>query len=165
MLSVVDEGGAKVQVQTSDGMRATCEGLTIHVNGVEPLRVSVLGKQVQAHCGAQECQAGNGCDALQLSADRVSRSGPDGALLTLEGNAKLLCIRRGKRAEMAAEQISFHLVTGHIDCEMGQQPPAPAIVPCGTSAPCTRPTCTTGSSSKPKKQDGEQVFQFYSFFR
>jgi hypothetical protein len=163
MLSVVDEGGAKVQIQTSDGMRATCEGLSIQVNGVQPLRVSVQGKQVLALCGSQECQAGTGCDAIQLSGDRVSRSGPDGALLTLEGNAKLLCIRKGKRAEMAADRISFHLITGHIDCEMGEQPPAPGIVPCGTSMPCTPPKCTTGSSCKPKKQDVEQVFWFYNF--
>jgi hypothetical protein len=161
----VEEGGAKVQVQTTDGMRATCEGLTIHVNGVDPLRVSILGKQIQAHCGAQECLAGNNCDAIQLSANRVSRSGPDGAILTLEGNAKLLCIRKGRRAEVAAEWICLHLVTGHIDCEMGQQQSAPMVVPCGVSVPCTPPISSTGSSSKAKNQGVEQFFSFFSNFR
>src|SRR5262245_38723 len=54
-LSAVEESGSqRLQVITPDGMRATCERLTLHVNGVPPVAATVEGKQVHLHYGAPD---------------------------------------------------------------------------------------------------------------
>src|SRR5437763_15785486 len=42
--SVVD--GAKLQIQTADGMRSSCERMTLQATGAEPVLLSVTDKQV-----------------------------------------------------------------------------------------------------------------------
>ncbi len=149
--------GEKLQVQTNDGMLATCERLTIPVGGAEAVEVRVSARQVQVSCG----KAGEGKDCLQGSATRVTRCGPDGAVLALEGNAKLCCVRKGKRAEVSAERIVIHLGTGHIESEMDwQQPPPPPVMPVtppvSPVVPCSPlgPTTATPLTSLSPQQEG-----------
>jgi hypothetical protein len=147
--------GAKLQLDAADGMRSTCEGLTILVPGAPPAAVAVSGREIRVTSGAE------GADHLTATALRVTRGGPAGALVTLEGSAHLVCVRQGKRAEITAERIAVNLATGQIQSEMGPaavpQPPAPSpapppVVPASTCpAPATPaiPYSTPSYSSGP----------------
>src|SRR5262249_59345926 len=110
---------------------------------------------VHVRSGAQECARGRKCclkdspqDSLAGSALRVSRTGPKGCILTLEGEATLTLIRQGKKAELTADRISVNLVTGQVEGQIGhppQNPPVPPVTPC-TSQPVAPtampvPTC------------------------
>jgi hypothetical protein len=137
---ILSAEGNKLQVQSADGSRATCESLTIQVSGAEPVEVSVDGKQLSVRSVAA---AGGSQDSLKGSADRVVRSGPDGAAVTLEGNAKLVIVRRGTRAELVSHRISVNLASGHVEAEITGQPvpttPAPStsypVTPCSPPLP------------------------------
>ncbi len=114
--------GTRLQVQTADGARATCESLTVQVSGAEAVEVVVEGRQVHVRSG------GPSRDSLRGSADRVTRSGPEGAVLTLEGNAKLTVVRGGKHAELVADRVSVNLSNGHVEADV-TTPPPPATPP------------------------------------
>jgi hypothetical protein len=114
-------------VQAADGSRAACESLTFQAAGEEPVEAGVEGKQVFVRTaptkGAQ--------DYLRGSADRVTRRGPDGAVVSLEGNAKLTFSRKGTKAEVTANRISVNLATGQVEVEGAGStaPPPPPGVP------------------------------------
>src|SRR4051812_42637946 len=44
--------GDRVQVQSADGARATCEGLTVQVTGADPVEVAVDGRQLAVRSGS-----------------------------------------------------------------------------------------------------------------
>ena len=131
----------KLLIQTNDGMQSRCERMTLLVNGADPAEVSVSGTQLKVVSGT-DCINGT---FLQANADRVTRTGVDGALLTFKGNAKLVFARQGKKADVSADRVSLNLATGQITCDMGTQPvypPAP-----GSNIPCpVTPVTSTGSS-------------------
>lgn len=116
---------AKIHVQTSEGMRSTCEKLSFLINGSDSVNVSLAGKQVRITSGKDVKNA----DTLDGTADRVVRSTTDGGFLTLEGNAKFFCSRHGKKMEATADRISINLTTGQIVSEMGPQLPVPQVQP------------------------------------
>lgn len=125
--------GGKLHVLTNDGMRATCEQLTLLVSGVEPALATVAEIQIRIALG-KDCKD---ADCLQATADRVTRSGADGALLTLEGNAKLLFVRKGKKVDVSADRVSVNLATGQVVSDLAPQP-VPTVQPCsGPACPST----------------------------
>lgn len=128
---------AKIHVQTSEGMRSTCEKLSFLINGSDSVNVSLAGKQVRITSGKDVKNA----DTLDGTADRVVRSTTDGGFLTLEGNAKFFCSRHGKKMEATADRISINLTTGQIVSEMGPQLPVPQLQPVYTpECPVLPPT-------------------------
>jgi hypothetical protein len=136
---VLSAEGGKLQVQTADGTRASCASLTIPVGGA--VEVTAEGKQVHVRSGPSAQTA----DALRGDADRVSRSGPDGVVLTLEGHAKLTVVRNGKRAEVASDRIAVNLATGHVEADLGVEAPAPtAPVLCPVNPSSPPPGSTPG---------------------
>jgi hypothetical protein len=169
-LSVTEEAGkARLQVQTPDGLSASCEQITIPVNGMGSAVVSVAEKQVQVRCDSN-VPAGGSSDALQGSADRVTRSGADGLLLSLEGKAQLRFMRQGRRAELSADRISVNLANGHVEVDLGGPAPAVTIpVPCsqtGSLPSCSPMLAPASPSSRSNQKDAEQVFSFWTgFFR
>jgi hypothetical protein len=129
-LSVVN---GKLQLQTADGSRSMCERLTIMVSGVDPVEVTVVGKQIQIAAG-KDCKGGT---LLQGTAERLTRTGVEGALLTLEGSAKLVYVRNGHKAEISADRISVHLAAGQIVTDMDVPKPVTPVLPPGTGYPVT----------------------------
>jgi len=144
-LSIVD---GKLHLLGMDGSKMTCEKFTILVNGVAPAEVTVNDKLIKITSGS-DIKDGT---FLQATALRASRSGPDGAVVTLQGDAKLVYVRKGKKLEASAEAISVNLATGQIVSEMGVMPagedcgPRPSTPP--STAPCT-PYSVTGGGSEP----------------
>jgi hypothetical protein len=166
-LTVAEDG--KLRVQTADGLSASVERMTMPVAGAQPLQVSVENRQViVAWCF--DCKSGcvKGADCLDGVAERVTRTGGDGSVLVLEGKAKLLCMRKGKKAEIAADRILVNVTTGHIETELSWQqalpqvtPPPPGIVP-------VTPTCPQGPatrSSTPSRDDGTSLTKLIGSLR
>jgi hypothetical protein len=110
----------------------SCEKLSILATGVEPTEVAVGSNQIRVSSGKDV----KGGDFLQATADRVSRSGPEGTVVILEGTAKLLYVRQGKKAEVSAERISVNLATGQVVSDLGNTTPVSPIVPATGSTPC-----------------------------
>ncbi len=131
-LTVAD---GKLQVQTADGARMSCEKLTILVGGVDPAEVSIADNLIKITSG-KDVREGS---FLQASARKVTRTGADGAQLVLEGEAKLLYVRKGKKIEVSTDLLSVNLSTGQVLSEMD----APKLV---TPLP---PSTGTGSSDAP----------------
>jgi hypothetical protein len=151
--SVTTENGpAQLLVVGNDGLRSSCDKMTLLINGTAPLMIRIEGKQVLVH---------NDTD-VKGSADRVSRGGTDGSILTLEGKAQVRCWRNGRQAEMSGERIVVNLLTGHVEAEMGS--PQPATTPLPPPAPITPVTPVNSTSAT-----GTSVQPFYywggSFFR
>jgi hypothetical protein len=131
-LSVLD---GKIQMQTSDGARMTCEKLTIVISGVDPAEVSVAGKLIKISSGKDIKDA----SFLQASAEKVTRTATDGAQLLLEGNAKLLYVRGGKKIEVNTDLLSVNLLTGQVLSEMDT--PKPTLPPAlGPASPPPAPS-------------------------
>jgi hypothetical protein len=116
-LSIVN---GKLHLLGMDGSKMTCEKFTILVSGVEPAEVSIADKQIKITSG-KDVKDG---DSLQATAQKVTRVGAEGATLLLEGGAKLVYVRKGKKLEAAAEGISLNLATGQVVSEMGAMPAA-----------------------------------------
>jgi hypothetical protein len=147
----------KLKIESADGAAAVCESLTIPADGHPAVEVTVEGKHVHVRSGAQECARGRKCclkdspqDSLVGSALRVSRNGPKGCVLTLDGDATLTLVRQGKKAEITADRVSVNLVTGQVEGQIGHPPQEPQVVPCTNSPPPGPPadpvpTCTTAS--------------------
>jgi hypothetical protein len=121
-LTVLD---GKLQVQTAEGARMSCERLTILVSGVEPADVTVFGKLVKI-TSAKDVKDGT---ILQASAQTVKRSGAEGATLGLEGDAKLVYVRGGKKIEVSTDLLSVNLLTGQVISEMELKPVTPILPP------------------------------------
>jgi hypothetical protein len=131
-LSVRD---GKLQVQTADGARMSCEKLTILVNGVDPAEVSVADKLIKITSG-KDVKEGS---FLQASAQKVTRTSTDGAQLILEGDAKLLYVRKGKKVEVSTEVLSVNLLTGQVISELDAPRPATPVPPTTTDGPAAPP--------------------------
>jgi hypothetical protein len=135
---ILSAAGGKLQLQTSDGARATCDGLTISVSGAEAVEVLTEGQQIVVRSGVSSPGVA-AQETLRGTSDRVSRSGPDGQVLTLEGNARLVVVRKGKRAELVSDRIAVNLATGRVEADLGgSTPPAapyPAVTPCAPPPP------------------------------
>src|SRR5205823_1265105 len=119
---------------------------TITVPGAEPVYVSAEDKRV--HLSGLIARCDTAADTLRASADRVTRSGPEGMTLTLEGNASLMLVRKGKKADLVAERISVNLTTNRVESELpGCTPPpkttSPMVTPCPLS-PAPSPAPPTG---------------------
>jgi len=134
-LSVLD---GKILVQTADGSLMVCEKFTILVGGAEPAEVAVNEKLVTITSGKKTCpgmccmqSAGSSTDCLQASAQKVRRIGAEGATLVLEGNAKLLYVRQGKKIDVATDLLQVNLSTGQVISELEMKPvtPLPSEVP------------------------------------
>ncbi len=133
----------KLHLQGVDGSKMSCEKLTILVSGVEPAEVSIADKLIKITIG-KDVKDG---DFLQATAQKVTRTGTEGGTLVLEGSAKLVYVRKGKKLESAAEGISVNLSTGQVVSEMGAMPaaedgnrpgvvsPLPPSVPSGSVSP------------------------------
>ena len=126
-LSVV---GGKLQLQTADGARSQCERMTMVVNGADPIEVLTKGSKIHLAAGKDSV----GACSLQAVADRVTRTGWEGSLVTLEGNATLVYVRNGKKADIAADRIAVNLPTGQVTVDMDvpqpvATPPAPVLTP------------------------------------
>src|SRR5687768_16462997 len=61
-------------------------------------------------------------DSLVGKALRVTRTGPKGCVLSLEGQATLSLTRKGKKADLTAERISVNLLSGHVEGLIGSPP-------------------------------------------
>ncbi len=145
-LSVLD---GKLQLQTVEGARSICERLTVLVSGVDPVEATVAGQRIQIAGGKDTV----GSTFLQASADRVTRTGAEGAVVSLEGNAKLVYARNGKKADISADRIAVNLATGQITSEMDvpqQVTPIipPPVQPVGT-CPSTPAVLTPLTSAPP----------------
>src|SRR5439155_26371420 len=113
---------------------STCETMTVLVNATEPTKGAVSDNVIRLTSGTDA----PGCLVfLQASAQKVTRIGPDGATLVLQGTAKLVYVHRGKKIDLSSDQISVNLTTGQLIIET--EPPQP--VP----QPYVQPCCTTGS--------------------
>src|SRR5207247_3764802 len=98
--------------------------------GVDPAEVSVAGKLIRIASG-KDVKEGS---FLQASAEKVTRTATDGAQLVLEGNAKLLYVRKSKKIEVSTDLLSVNLSTGQVLSEMD----APKLrTPCCGSTPST----------------------------
>jgi hypothetical protein len=128
-LSIVD---GKLHLQTAEGTRSTCEKLTILISGVDPTAVAVCESLIRLTSGKQE---GRSSDFLQATAQKVSRTGPDGATVVLEGNARLVYVRKGKRIDVSTDLVSVNLATGQVISEMDVPKMVTPVQPC----------CGTGS--------------------
>src|SRR5262245_40662917 len=145
-LSIVE---GKLHLQTADGSRSTCEKLTILISGVHPIMVAVCENQIRLTSGKEE---GRSSDFLRATARKVSRSGPDGATVILEGNAWLVYVRKGKRIDVSTDLVSVNLATGQVISEMDAPKPAPVIQPCfvtGSVPPACPPTPSICTPSAP----------------
>jgi hypothetical protein len=155
----------KLQLQTSDGLRALSDRLTLAVGGCEPVQLTVNGSQIRIQCG--ESSERTEKDNLRGSADRLARIGPDGATLVLEGNARLQCLRRGKKAEVATDRITVNLTTGHMENELGapqvQPVIVPAVEPSRPASPIPGPATLNRRSSK--MDSAETATWLLGFFR
>lgn len=153
--------GEKLLVETNEGMKAQCELLTILVSGVEPAEAAVMGKQISITGGKDEARD----YLLRGTGDRLTRSGVDGALLTLDGHAKLLYVRQGKRAEVSADHISVNLASGQVVSEMGwPQVITPVDSPSVPCRPYPVPSAPSASSSTRAKPQPSPVFSFWETF-
>src|SRR5262249_28282041 len=118
------KGPAHLEIQTADGMQATCTKLAFRIGGGKQVTLSAEGKQVVVR--AQHLAAG---------ADCVRRSGPEGASLSLEGHVRLHYRKKDQRAEVTAVRAEIDLVTEHVDCDLGDlgtkktDPATPPVAP------------------------------------
>src|SRR5207248_10167857 len=85
------------------------------------LAVTVVEGAVQVNTG-KEVKDGS---FVQASAKKVSRMGPDGAALVLEGDAKLVYSRKGKKIDVATDLLQVNLSTGQVISELDMRPPVP----------------------------------------
>src|SRR5262249_17384372 len=145
-------------VQAGDGTGATCERMSLKVDGAALVLVSVEGKQVQLRAGA-DCRDGGDRDCFGASADRVTRGGPGGATLTLEGKAKLRWTRKGKSTEAAAGGVAVNRLSGHVEAEVGAPPaiapPPPEPTPVSPCSPATLRPVPPGPSCGNPPADAE----------
>jgi hypothetical protein len=143
VLSVAD---GKLHLETAEGTHSTCEKLTILVNGVEPVAVTVSDNLIRLSAGSEACKSS--CH-LQATARKVSRTGPNGATLVLEGDATLSYSQNGKKIAVSTDLLSVNMVSGQVISEMQVKPVTP-VTPCyGTSsvpAKCP-PACTPAAPS------------------
>jgi hypothetical protein len=95
------------------------------VSGAQPVEVSVVGQAVQVTSGEKGQEGGS----LKATAERLTRSGPGGAILHLEGNATVCYVRNGKRAEVSGHTVTVNLVTGRVEVEMDSPQPTPPSSP------------------------------------
>jgi hypothetical protein len=146
-LSVAD---GKLQMQTPDGGRSLCERLTIVVTGVDLVEATITGQRIQLSSGKDA----PGGTFLQASADRVTRTGQEGSIVGLEGNAKMVYARGGKKADISADRVSVNLMTGQIVIDM-DAPPQPVlpgqrmVQPCAGTCPATPPVMPPVTSTSP----------------
>lgn len=140
--SVVKESNtAELLIVGNDGLRSSCKKTTLLINGTASvaIRPDAEGKQVLV---------GNDTDGnIKGSADRVSRGGTDGATLTLEGKAQLRCSRNGRQAEMTGDRIVVNLLTGHVEVELGAQPPGTVPPPPPPPVTPVKASCAPLSSA------------------
>lgn len=138
-LSVIE---GKIQVQTADGGKMICEKMSIPVNGVEPVTVSVAEKEIRLASGKDV----KGGDLLQASAQKITRMGVEGATLVLEGNAKLVYVRQGKKIDVSTDLLSVNLSTGQVISELEVKPvkpvPPPILTPAAPTEPQAGPVTT-----------------------
>jgi hypothetical protein len=127
---VQEDGKAQIEIRDCAGLRVTSPCLAFRVGPAGPLyRVDELGGQVQIRAGSQPCKAACWPETPEVktlrvvpsifsfcaTADRVTRGGPDGGVLTLEGNARLSSSGEGRFAEIGAERIVVNLLTGQMN--------------------------------------------------
>jgi len=147
--------GESLLVETNEGMKAGCDKLSIFVTGAAPAEATVAGKQIRVASGKE----GEGSDSLRGTANCVTRSGVDGALLTLEGNAKLVYVRQGKKAEVSADRVSVNLASGQVVGEMGSSQMVTPVS--GPATPCPSTTgvpCVPATRSTPGKPLDQSVW-------
>lgn len=126
-------------MQTGDGARMNCEKLTILVGGADPAEVSIASTQIKISSGKDAKES----SFLQATAQKLTRTGTDGAQLILEGDVKLLYVRKGKKIEVSADQVSLNLLTGQVLSEMdAPKPTAPPVLPSAPLPPATVPQAT-----------------------
>jgi hypothetical protein len=100
-------------------MQATSAGLTFSVPDGFPVAVAVAHGQVEVR-GATAPQTKEA--QRLLGRGRVlRRSGRDGAVLTLEGQARLHYERKGRTAEVVADRIVINLATGHVEVDLAEK--------------------------------------------
>jgi hypothetical protein len=116
--AVREDDRPRLQVQTGPGVTATCESLTFQVGDSRPVTVSVADNQVQVRCRSPILTELGRHPGIQAGAYRVIRGGADGALLTLEGQARLQYQEKGD-ATIRAERIVVNLLTGQVEVELG----------------------------------------------
>jgi hypothetical protein len=155
------KGPGQLQIQTADGMQATCEKLTFRIGAGKPVTLSAQGKQVIVRS-----------EQLAASADCVRRSGPEGASLTLEGNVRLRQQKGGRHAEIFSDQAGINLAPGQVEgnwVEAIKQPSAEVIpgvrIPVAMPGPIPMQLDFKGPAVN-GKSDQEQIFAFWqSMFR
>jgi hypothetical protein len=148
-LSIVN---GKLHIQGADGSKMTCEKFTILVSGAEPAAVTVVDKLIKITSG-KDVKDG---DFLQATAQKVSRIGAEGATLVLEGDAKLVYTRQGKKIDVSTDLLSVNLMTGQVISELNAPKPATPIPPSdgdGSSAP-PPPVTAPPAFRKPSPYEG-----------
>ena len=118
--------GGKLHLQ-AHGARSVCEKLTILVDGVEPVSVTVKGEMICLSAGNESCKSA--C-FLEATARKVSRIGHDGATLVLEGDAKLTYARGGKKVDVTTDLLSVDVSSGQVICELNAPQPTVPVTPC-----------------------------------
>jgi hypothetical protein len=152
--------GEKLHLQGSDGSRTTCEKFTILVSGGEPVDVSVDGKVVRMTSG-KDVKDG---DILQATARKVTRTGSEGTTLVLEGDGKLVYVRKGKKIDVSTDLLSVNLSTGQVISELNAPtpmmppPPTPAVRPTDAPpVPATVPPVEPLTSPRPLRGAGQEL--------
>ena len=81
----------------------------------------------------------DGLHILHASAQTVKRIGDEGATLVLEGDAKLVYVRGGKKIEVSTDLLSVNLLTGQVISELELKPVTPILplAPLDTRPPQT----------------------------
>jgi hypothetical protein len=149
---VVKEGGAThLQIRGSDGMTAILEGLTFPGGG-QTITLAVGGMQVQFRGSS-----------IRGVADRLTRGGPGGATLTLEGHVKMHWGRDDRHAEATCEKAVVNLATGRVEVDLSatSPPPLPSLRPAECQTGTIRPTgASTPKPLPPPSGKTNAVFTF-----
>jgi hypothetical protein len=146
----VDESGkTRLQIQSGAGMQGTLSDLAFRAPDGTSVTVTVADKQVQVQ-GA----------GLQARADRLTRSGTNGTVLTFEGNVKLRYEKKERHAEVVAERAVVNLAAGQVEISIGGAkvaPPLPEPVPPVCPTPSYGTTIAPPAQTKGAAKD-EQLF-------
>jgi hypothetical protein len=145
-------GEARLQVQTGQGATATCESMTFKTAGGTPITLTADGQKVRV-------QSGPGGHALRIyaSADRVTRGGACGEMITLQGHARAQFELKGQGGQITGERVTLNLGTGSIEVAGSGPtvPQGPTAMSLDFGFPVAKPAA---------EKEQSQVFNFWQSF-
>jgi hypothetical protein len=132
-MTVLREGNQSLLHIQAGGGEGICEAITLPLNGSLSVTLTANESQVLIKSNNNARQMLFGINVTGI-ADRVSRSGSGGLILTLEGHVHLKCTDTRGSIEVATDRIVLNLVTGHVEVELTPEPIVNPVVPCCTTS-------------------------------